>query len=246
MNINNIPKFVINLKRREDRLKHIQKEMEYMDWDYELFDAIDIGSYVGCTLSHLNILNIAKERNYESVLIIEDDCSFMPYAKSFIDKIEKESKDFEYAICNLSPTINRPVLGNDENPLFIDITTLPEKNENHRDIFATNMIIYHNSIYDDVFHITGTTYGKPNYYPIDEFIFKFIVTQKQSYCPILPIAPQMADWSDVSGGKYSNFYTQTYNWNLYNPFKIPGEFLSFDMNQKIKEEKIHKDFYYVS
>jgi hypothetical protein len=56
----------------------------------------------------------------------------------------------------------------------------------------------------------------------------------------------MADWSDVSGGNYSNFYTQTYNWNLYNPFKIPNEFLSFDMNQKIKEEKTHKDFYYVS
>jgi hypothetical protein len=246
MNINKIPKFVINLKRREDRLKHIQKEMEYMGWDYELFEAIDEGSYVGCTLSHLNILKIAKERNYESVLIIEDDCTFMPYAKSFIKKIEEESKDFEFAICNLAPTLNRPVSGSDENPLFLDITNLPEKLEHHRDIFATNMIIYHNSIYDDVFHITGTTYGPPNYYPIDEFNFRFIISKKQSYCPILPIGPQMADWSDVSNGNYSNFYTQTYNWNSYSPFKIPGEFLTFDDNQQIKQEKTHKDFYYVS
>jgi GR25 family glycosyltransferase involved in LPS biosynthesis len=246
MNINNIPKFVINLKRREDRLAHIQKEMEYMGWDYELFEAIDEGCYVGCTLSHLNILNIAKERNYESVLIIEDDCTFMPYAKSFIKKIEEETENLEFAICNLAPTLNRPVNVSDKHNLFLDITNLPERSEHQRDVFATNMIIYHKSIYDDVFEITGTTYGPPNYYPIDEFNFRFIISQKQSYCPILPIAPQKADWSDVSNGNYSNFYTQTYNWNSYSPCKIPGEFTDYDRIQEIKKEKIHKDFYYVS
>lgn len=246
MKINEIPKFVVNLKRRPDRLEHIKKEMEYIGWEYEIFEAVDIGSYVGCTLSHLEILKIAKERNYDRVMIIEDDCTFMPYSKSLIKKIEEESKDIQFAILNLSPTLNRPVLGSIENPLFLDITNLPEKNENHRDIFATNMIIYDKSIYDDVFHITGTTYGPPNYYPIDEFNFRFIISEKQSYCPILPIAPQMSDWSDVSGGNFGNFYMQTYNWNLYSPFKIPGEFLDFGTVQKIKEEKIHKDFDYVN
>jgi hypothetical protein len=246
MKINDIPKFVINLKRREDRLAQIQKEMEYMGWEYELFEAIDEGSYVGCTLSHLNILNIAKERNYESVLIIEDDCTFMPYAKSFIKKIEEETENFEFAICNLAPSLNRPVKISDKHKLFHDLTNLPEKGENHRDIFATNMIIYHKSIYDDVFQITGVTDSPPNYYPIDEFNFKFIISKKQSYCPILPIAPQTAGWSDVSNGSYSNFYGQTYNWNGYSPCKIPGEFMDYDNNQNIKKENIHKEFYYES
>lgn len=246
MKINEIPKFVVNLKRREDRLEHIRREMEYMDWDFELFEAIDRGDYVGCTLSHLSILNIAKQRNYESVMIIEDDCTFMPYAKSFIKKIEEESKDFDYAICNLAPTLNRPISVSSENPLFLDITNLPEKSEHQRDVFATNMIIYHKSIYDDVFEISGTTYGPSNYYPIDEFNFRFIISKKQSYSTILPIGPQKADWSDVSNGSYSNFYTQTYNWNSYSPCKIPGEFMDYDKIQELKKEKIHKDFYYVS
>ena len=246
MNINKIPKFVINLKRRPDRLEHIKKEMDYIGWDYELFEAIDRGDYLGCTMSHLEIIKIAKERNYESVLIIEDDCTVMPYAKDLIDKIEKESGDFEYAIINLAPTLNRPVTVSENHPLFLDITNLPEKQPHHRDIFATNMIIYHNSICDDLFHISDTTYSSPHYYPIDEYIFRFIISKKQSYSPILPIAPQISDWSDVSNGNYSNFYTQTYNWNGYSPCKIPGEFTDFERNQKLKEIKEYKEFYYVS
>lgn len=246
MNISEIPKFVINLKRRPDRLEHIKKEMEYIDWQYELFEAIDMGCHVGCTMSHLEILKIAKSRNYESVLIIEDDCTFMPYSKSLIKKIEEETSDFEYAICNLAPTLNRPVTVSEKNPLFIDITNLPPKEERHRDIFATNMIIYHNSIYDDVFKISENIYAPPYYNAIDEFIFQHIISKKQSYSPILPIGPQMASWSDVSEGHYSNFYAQTYNWNLYSPYKIPNEFLDFNEIQNMKKNKEHKNFNYVN
>ena len=62
MNITNIPKFVVNLERRPDRLEHIQKEMDYMGWEYELFKAVDLNNHGGCTLSHTEIIKIAKER----------------------------------------------------------------------------------------------------------------------------------------------------------------------------------------
>jgi GR25 family glycosyltransferase involved in LPS biosynthesis len=58
MNITNIPKFVVNLERRPDRLEHIQKEMDYMGWDYELFKAVDLNNHGGCTLSHTEIIKI--------------------------------------------------------------------------------------------------------------------------------------------------------------------------------------------
>ena len=103
------PKFVVNLERRPDRLESIKKEMEYIGWDYEYFNAVDTNSHVGCTLSHLEIIKIAKERNYSKVLIVEDDCTIMPYAKSLIEKIENETKDFEFSVVNLAPTLNRPV-----------------------------------------------------------------------------------------------------------------------------------------
>ena len=52
MNINSIKKYIINLKRRPDRLEHSRKEMEYMGWDFIAFEGIDKKSYIGCGLSH--------------------------------------------------------------------------------------------------------------------------------------------------------------------------------------------------
>lgn len=244
MKFNEIPKFVVNLERRPDRLELIKEEMKYLDWEFEIFNAIDKNSHVGCSLSHIEIIKLAKERNYESVLIIEDDCKIMPYAKSLLSKIEEETSDLEFAIFNLAPTLNRPVNVSEKYSTLIDITNLPEKLEHHRDIFATNMIIYHKSIYDDVLKLEEPSLL--GYYAIDDFIFKNIISLKQSYSPILPIAPQISSWSDVSGGMYNNFYVQTYNWNLYSPCKIPGEFLNDTILQELKTKKEHKNFYYVS
>ena len=44
MKFNEIPKFVINLERRPDRLEKVKKELEYIGWDYEVFKAIDTKS----------------------------------------------------------------------------------------------------------------------------------------------------------------------------------------------------------
>ena len=242
MNITSIPKFVVNLERRPDRLEYIQKEMDYMGWEYELFKAVDLNSHRGCTLSHTEIIKIAKERGYDSVMVIEDDCSFLPYSKNLINKIDTESGDFKFGIINLAPTLNRKVNRSEENQLFLDITNLPPKLEHERGVFATNMIIYHSSVYDDFLELEKPE--KLGYYAIDDYIYQFILPIKQSYSPILPIAPQMSSWSDVSQGQYNNFYTQTYNWNLYSPYKIPNEFLDYKYNQITKQNNEHKEFKY--
>jgi GR25 family glycosyltransferase involved in LPS biosynthesis len=244
MNITSIPKFVVNLERRPDRLEHIQKEMDYIGWEYEVFKAVDLNNHGGCTLSHTEIIKIAKERGYDSVMVIEDDCTFLPYSKDLVNKIETETGDFEFGIINMSPTLNRPVKRSEDQPLFLDITNLPPKQEYERGIFATNMMIYHKSIYDNVLEME-----KPEnlgYYAIDDYIYQFILPIKQSYCPILPVAPQMSSWSDVSQGQYNNFYTQTYNWNLYSPCKIPSEYLHGTLTNDLKSTKQHKEYTYVN
>lgn len=238
------PKFVVNLERRKDRLESIKKEMDYVGWDYEYFPAIDLNNHVGCTKSHLEIIKIAKQRGYDKVLIVEDDCTIMPYAKSFIELSESKFPNLEFSVINLAPTLNRPVNVSKNFPLFLDATNLPEKEEHHRGIFATNMIMYHSSIYDKVLEIEEPS--KIGWYAIDDFIYQFITSVYQSYVPILPIGPQISDWSDVSQGIYNNFHTQTYNWNLYSPIKIPGEFLNLSSNKALKENKTHKPFPYES
>jgi hypothetical protein len=238
------PKFVVNLERRKDRLESIKKEMDYVGWDYEYFPAVDTNSHVGCTRSHLEVIKLAKERNYEKVLVVEDDCTIMPYAKSLIEQMERDSDGLEFAVINLAPTINRPVNISSKSKWFLDITNLPPKEEHHRGIFATNMIMYHNSIYDKVLEIEDPS--KIGYYAIDDFIYQFVTSKYQSYVPIIPIGPQISDWSDVSHGLYNNFYTQTYNWNLYSPKKIPNTYLNLGEIKKLKDENLHKDFSYES
>jgi GR25 family glycosyltransferase involved in LPS biosynthesis len=249
MKFSEIPKFVINLETRPENLENIRKEMDYIGWEWERFNAINRGDYMGCTLSHLEIIKIAKERGYKRVMVIEDDCIFMPYAKSFLEKIEEQIGDIEFGVFNVTPTLNRHMNVSEKYDTLLDLTNLPPKqNENHTETHATNMMIYDVSVYDEIPKISTIPVGSGGdyYHPIDGYLAKFIYPNFQSYAPILPIAPQRRSYSDVSQGMYNNFYTQTYNWNLYSPFKIPNEFRDESNNQIMKEGNTHKNFYYVS
>lgn len=247
MKFNEIPKFVVNLERRPDRLEKIKKELEYIGWDYEVFKAIDTNSYMGITRSILEIVNIAKKRKYPRIMIIEDDIAFMPYAKDFLLKLEEKCEGLQFGVFNLSPTLNRQIDRCSDNELLLDMTNLPPKPDHHRDIYACNTIILDESIYDELFKISEIAFPSGDYYyAIDDFIFTHIITKHQSYCPILPVAPQGNDMSNISDGVYNNFYLQTYNWNLFSPVKIPGEFMDQYKNQETRNKNEHKEFYYVS
>lgn len=67
----------INLEHRTDRLEHIQKEFGKLGIQGERVNAVKskIGA-IGCTLSHIRCIEIAKKRNYEYVFICEDDITF--------------------------------------------------------------------------------------------------------------------------------------------------------------------------
>lgn len=241
MKFNDLPKFVINLESRPDRLEQIQFELDYVGWDYEVFKAINKNSYMGCTLSHLSIINIAKERGYDRVLVIEDDCSFMPYVKTFIEDLENQIDGIEFGVMNLSPTLNRPMNISERYSMLLDLTNLPDKpNERMTETFATNILVYDVSSFELVESIKENAFRSGEFVlPIDEHLVRNVYSKLQSYCPVLPIAPQKNSYSDVSHGMYNNFYTQTYNWNVYSPFKIPGKYLNEGENRKIKSEKNH-------
>jgi glycosyl transferase family 25 len=75
----NIDKIIyINLDKRKDRFAEIEKEFLDMNIPCERFTGIEhpASGLVGCGLSHLAVLKLAKERNYKNVLIVEDDFTF--------------------------------------------------------------------------------------------------------------------------------------------------------------------------
>ena len=68
----------INLASRKDRLEHVMAEFGKFGLTPERVDAVKMASgAIGCTLSHIKCLELAKSRNYEHVFICEDDITFL-------------------------------------------------------------------------------------------------------------------------------------------------------------------------
>jgi len=67
----------INLDHRTDRLEHITNEFEKMGITPERVKGIQPkNGAVGCTMSHIKCIELAKSRNYKQVFICEDDITF--------------------------------------------------------------------------------------------------------------------------------------------------------------------------
>jgi len=70
--------FYINLDRRIDRRTEFEEECKTIELSVERFPAIErTPGTLGCTQSHLEVLKLARTRNYESVIIFEDDFTFL-------------------------------------------------------------------------------------------------------------------------------------------------------------------------
>ena len=71
--------FYINLTARLDRKQNIESQLPRVGLtNFERFNAIKLpDGRVGCTLSHIKCLELAKERGYSHLLICEDDMIFL-------------------------------------------------------------------------------------------------------------------------------------------------------------------------
>ena len=76
--------FYINLLTRPDRKAHIETQLKRVGFTtFERFNAIKMpagnnmnansNGRIGCSMSHIKCLEIAKERGYNHLLICEDD-----------------------------------------------------------------------------------------------------------------------------------------------------------------------------
>ena len=87
--------FFINLDERPDRLEHVTNELLKIGCvNPERFPAVktEFGA-IGCSISHIKCLELAKERNYPYVFICEDDIVFLK-PDVLVENITKFSKSF--------------------------------------------------------------------------------------------------------------------------------------------------------
>jgi len=70
--------FVISLVNRQDRRQKVTKELKDQKIPFQFFDGIaDENPILGCTMSHIGVIKIAREKKLPYVLIFEDDAKFV-------------------------------------------------------------------------------------------------------------------------------------------------------------------------
>ena len=71
--------FYINLDHRTDRKEHVTEQLTNLGLpSFERFNAIKMeNGAIGCSMSHLKILQTAVQNNWDHVLIVEDDITFL-------------------------------------------------------------------------------------------------------------------------------------------------------------------------
>ena len=80
----------INLKHRRDRKKHIEKELVRMGFKPSKIFRIDailepLCGHLGCGKSHIKALEYAQKQEWNRILIVEDDFTFIQ-TKQYINK----------------------------------------------------------------------------------------------------------------------------------------------------------------
>jgi glycosyl transferase family 25 len=79
--------FYINLESRTDRKIHVEKQLKKIGITAERFNAIKLpNGALGCSMSHLKCIELAKQNEWDSVLIVEDDIKFLN-TKLFISQL---------------------------------------------------------------------------------------------------------------------------------------------------------------
>jgi len=69
--------YYINLSSRIDRKHHVEKQLERVGIVGTRFNAIKLNNgAIGCSMSHLKLLENAKKNNLPHILIVEDDILF--------------------------------------------------------------------------------------------------------------------------------------------------------------------------
>jgi len=101
--------YYINLSERHDRRMQVEEELYKMNWKYMRFNAVKMSNgRVGCSMSHLKLLEMAKAHNMEYIVIVEDDIMFTKpekYKELFENFI---NLDLNYDVLLLAGNIRTP------------------------------------------------------------------------------------------------------------------------------------------
>ena len=184
--------FYINLESRPDRKKHVEEQLKIIGIQAERFNAIKLpNGALGCSMSHLKCLEIAKENNWDHVLIVEDDIKFLN-PELFVNQLNK------FLNCHNEWDVVL-IAGNNLPPHEIIDNTCVKVSHCQT---TTGYIVkshYYNTLIDNIRNGITNLIKEPSkhfFYAIDKYWFK--LQQKDNWYLITPLTvTQREDYSDI-------------------------------------------------
>ena len=186
--------YYINLEKRKDRKDHVENQLNKIGIKAERFNAIELpngNGALGCSMSHLKCIENAKKNEWDHVLIVEDDITFLDnelFTKQ-INKFLKFNKSWDVIL----------IAGNNHKP-YIKISDYCVKTFRCQ---TTTGYIVKSSYYDKL--IQNYKEGinnfmrepsKTNQHAIDKHWFR--LQEKDSWFLITPLTViQRDDYSDI-------------------------------------------------
>lgn len=191
--------YYINLKHRVDRRRSIEKQLSQLGWQGTRFDAIrnEYGA-IGCSLSHLKLIRMAKDKNLDFIVILEDDIHFTK-PQIFLEQLNNflQSK-IEFDVLLLAGNNRKPYKRINEFCIKVEncqTTTGYIVRKHFYDIFIKN-------IEEGIINLL-LDLRKLNKYAIDQQ-WK-ILQREHNFYLITPLTvSQLPNYSDIEG-KYHNY-----------------------------------------
>jgi GR25 family glycosyltransferase involved in LPS biosynthesis len=191
--------FVINRQDRPDRLHDIRIELENQGMNAHHFEAvIDKVGYIGCTRSHLGIMERCRSNNM--FLILEDDCEFLQ---------PKETTDFV-----IKNALNQ--LCSDWDALYLGASPQEPQERYSNNLFrlrnakCTHAILWHNRPNGALQYILE---HKHDIGKIDRYLYEVIMPKFQIYATYPMLVTQKQTRSDIA--QRSDCSTILKNYNKY-------------------------------
>lgn len=196
--------YVINLDRRVDRKEEVKEELGKFGIDYEIFSAVDgreldidvesngmrwNKSAYALTLTTIKILEDAKKKGYENILIFEDDIQLDPlFDLKAKEQLEYIPKNYDLLFLGMTHT-TRPVRYN----AFFSKAIAG---------FSCHAYAINSHVYDLYLSLLKKLDS-----PIDHKTNMILGSRLNSYCSSKNLIWQKSGVSDIEGGYYNVKFT---------------------------------------
>jgi GR25 family glycosyltransferase involved in LPS biosynthesis len=203
--------FCINLHCRKDRYDHVMGEFEKLGCvnQVEMLSAIEHRyGMVGCSLSHLECVKIAKARGMKSVLIFEDDIVVTPLFDLVYQRTLEQLKTKDWSVFHFGA-------------MLMNIAQLEEPNLMRIGYnWAAHAVAIHERAYDFIIEKYDPSYSETDntkpwggHYPFDGFINKELFDVGYKIYTAYPcLLTQLPNHSDTWGyhRDYKNLLEDSY------------------------------------